>query len=75
MKRKTQQKKQILSRIQAFQGTDVETKDLLRWNEYNWSSKPELFWTSSEDSLGLKLDADAQAQVVRSYVCAKGGDG
>jgi len=75
VKRKTQQKKQILYRIQAFQGTDVESKDLLRRNEYNWSLKPESFWTSSEDGIVHTLDADVQAQIVRSYVCAKGGDG
>jgi hypothetical protein len=74
LKRKTQQKEQTLSRVQAFQGPDSETEEVLRRNLHNWSSKPWMFWTSSEDGLDLGLDTDAQAQVVRSYVRAKGGD-
>lgn len=74
LKRKIKQKEQTLSRIRAFQGPDIQTEELLRRNFHNWLSKPWIFWTSSEDDLDLALDTDAQAQVVRSYVRAKGGD-
>lgn len=74
LKPKTQQREQILAKIRALQGPDTETQEVLRLNMANWSSRPRTFWTSSEDHLDVSLNADAQAQLVRSFVCAKGGD-
>jgi hypothetical protein len=74
LKPKTQQREQILAKIRALRGADTETEEVLRRNMANWLSTPRMFWTSSENHLDLSLNADAQAQLVRSFVCAKGGD-
>lgn len=74
LKPKTTQKEHILAKIRMLRGTDSETEEVLRRNMTMWSSTPRTFWTSSENHLDLSLNTDVQAQLVRSFVCAKGGD-
>ena len=74
LKPKTTQREHILAKIRVLRGTDIETVEVLRRNMTIWSLMPRTFWTSSENHLDLSLNTDAQAQLVRSFVCAKGGD-
>lgn len=69
---KRPQNDDLVARIKAYQGPDKESQDVLEANHGRWSLRPESFWkTSGEDTY---FDLDAQAQIVRSYVRAQGGD-
>jgi hypothetical protein len=72
VKPKRLQNDDLVTRINLYQGPDRETQDLLEANFARWSLQPESFWKSSGDDMYLNLDA--QAQIVRSYVRAQGGD-
>lgn len=72
IKPKRQQTYQLLDRIGSYQGPDKETLAVLDNNSPSWILQPWLFWASSTDD--VVSDLDAQVQVVRAYVRAKGDD-
>ena len=69
---KRPQNDDLVTRINLYQGPDRETQDVLEANLARWLLQPGSFWKSSGDDTYLNIDA--QAQIVRSYVRAQGGD-
>lgn len=72
VKPKRIQNDDLVARIKLYQGPDKESQDVLEANFATWFLQPELFWKTSGEDMYLNLDA--QAQIVRSYVRAQGGD-
>jgi hypothetical protein len=62
----------LVAKIKLYQGPDKESQDVPEANFARWSLQPDLFWKTSGEDIYLELDA--QAQIVRSYVRAQGGD-
>lgn len=72
VKPKRLQNDDLVARIELYQGPDKESQDVLEANCARWLLQPWSFWTTSGEDRHLNLDA--QAQIVRSYVRAQGGD-
>ena len=72
VKPKRMQGEDLVARIKLYQGPDKESQDVLEANFARWSLQPDLFWKTSGEDIYFELDA--QAQIVRSYVRAQGGD-
>jgi hypothetical protein len=72
VKRKRLQNDDLVARIELYQGPDKESQDVLEANCARWLLQPWSFWTTSGEDRYPNLDA--QAQIVRSYVRAQGGD-
>jgi hypothetical protein len=72
VKPKRLQNDDLVARIELYQGPDKESQDVLEANFARWLLQPWWFWTTSGEDMYPNLDA--QAQIVRSYVRAQGGD-
>lgn len=72
VKRKRQPNEQLAEKIRSYEGPDRDTKIVLQGNFSTWLAQPWLFWTTSKEE--MCSDLDAQAQIVRSYVRARGDD-
>jgi hypothetical protein len=72
VKLKRSQSDDVIEKIKLYQGPDQESQEVLEANSARWSMQPGSFWTTSREDMYLNLDP--QAQIVHSYVRARGGD-
>ncbi|KAK4551646.1 hypothetical protein LTR86_011020 [Recurvomyces mirabilis] len=72
LQRKVNHADGLVERLQSFTGPDKETRSILATNFDRWTHNTQGFWNTLDEHTNIGLSAEAQ--VVQTYIRARGDD-